>query len=760
MTFESQAQQLGFNYIVKNYPNELAPFALPNTPENKAELLRLNIVMKYFNENWIYFNAKPIDIEETVVQGGLKNLFFEYNPPTALNDSARAHHYVDSVHIGTGGLDRPYRGKDVIIGIVDTGIEVNHPDFLDSMGRTKVLRYWDHTIPAGAYSPQPYGYGYVWDSTQINAGMCTSTDATTHGSTVAGIAAGSGMANGTNYGMSPDADLIVVESNFSMPNWSLSIADACDYIFSVADSLGKPAVINLSLGTYLGSHDGNDPAADYIESLLDAKNGRIVVAAAGNSGDGGAYHVHNEINSDTSFTWFYKNPTGYYANNSVFFDLWSDTNMMNWNYFLAVDRPIPDLSEAGRTSIFSSQDNLGSFITQSITNANGDVLCILEAYPSIQYGAYHLQILLTNCDSTGNYLYRFGTTGSGNYDLWSGTFLNLNDIHEIPLSEVLYPDIIHYAYPDSLQTIVSSWNCSEKVVSVGNMKNRFSFVDFNLNNYNSGTQPAGQLSQTSSKGPNRHNVIKPDVAAAGEVSLSASTLSFLSQPANYYKIDSAGWHSLNGGTSMAAPAVAGIGGLYLERCKLSSYQDFINDLHSTSYSDQYTGALPNNAFGYGKVHALDLMLGMDLGPLPTISVTGSMQISSSDALTYQWYLNGEVMPNENAQDLILYETTGTYQVEITNFKGCSMTSDPVVITLGLDGPDASTKIYPNPVHDQITVLTESDLIEIRILDMQGNQVPLQRLSSSKYSLAHLASGSYVLIVESQKGISRSKLIKL
>lgn len=758
--WSSHAQTLGFNFVLNKYGDVISPFAIPNTPENLNELKINGCQIKYSNANWIYFNAKPQELSPAVERGELKGLYFEYYPPTALNDTARAHHYVDSVHIGTGGLDRPYRGKDVIIGVIDSGIEVNHPDFMDSSGRTKILRYWDHSIAPGPYSPQPYGYGYVWDSTQINNGLCTSTDASTHGSTVAGIAAGSGMANGTNYGMSPDADLIIVETNFSLPSWTLTIADACDFIFKVADTLGKPAVINLSVGSYFGSHDGNDPAADYIESLLDEKNGRLVVAAAGNSGEGGKYHVHNEIDSDTSFTWFYKNPTGYFANNSVFFDLWSDTNMMNWDYFIAVDRPIPNLSEAGRSSIYSTQSNLGSSINQSITNANGDVLCIMEAYPSVQYGAYHLQILLTNCDSTGNYLFRFGTTGTGNYDLWSGTFSNMNDIHEIPLSEVLYPNIIHYAYPDTLQTIVNSWNCSEKVVSVGNMKNRQSFVAFDLSSYNSGPVPAGQLSPSSSKGPNRHNVIKPDVAAAGEISLSASTLSFLSQPANYYKIDSAGWHSLNGGTSMAAPAVAGIGGLYLERCKLSNYQDFINDLHNTSYSDQYTGVLPNNAFGYGKVHALDLMLGMDLGPLPIITVTGSMQISSSDALTYQWYLNGQQMTNENSQDLIVYETTGTYEVEITNYKGCTLLSDPVIITLGLHEMDQNHSIYPNPSKDIIAVEADDDVVEIQILDMHGKPVAINSLGDQKFSISHMNHGAYIVIVKTENGISRSKLVKL
>ena len=52
------------------------------------------------------------------------------------------------------------------------------------------------------------------------------------------------------------------------------------------------------MGTYLGSHDGDDPASEYMEALLDEHAGRIIISAAGNSGDFGKYHVegHSQHN--------------------------------------------------------------------------------------------------------------------------------------------------------------------------------------------------------------------------------------------------------------------------------------------------------------------------------------------------------------------------------------------------------------------------------------------------------------------------------
>ena len=46
--------------------------------------------------------------------------------------------------------------------------------------------------------------------------------------------------------------------NFDADDFNSSVADAIDYIFEIADSLGKPCVINTSVGEYTGSHDGSD----------------------------------------------------------------------------------------------------------------------------------------------------------------------------------------------------------------------------------------------------------------------------------------------------------------------------------------------------------------------------------------------------------------------------------------------------------------------------------------------------------------------
>src|SRR5207244_3462613 len=59
-----------------------------------------------------------------------------------------------------------------------------------------------------------------------------------------------------------------------------SIIDGVSYIFSKATAAGMPAVVNLSLGSQYGPHDGSDPFSFAVGGLTGA--GHIVVASAGN----------------------------------------------------------------------------------------------------------------------------------------------------------------------------------------------------------------------------------------------------------------------------------------------------------------------------------------------------------------------------------------------------------------------------------------------------------------------------------------------
>lgn len=824
----SYSQKLGFNKLLLEDPEKLTTFCVPNTAENLATLAAENKRVKYSSNQWLFITVSPRWIDASVKSGGINDFYFEYAPPSLLTDTSRVTHFVEDVHTGSGGLGVGYTGKNVVIGYVDTGIDWQHPDFMNPDSTTRVYRYWDHSVFTGT-APLPYGYGSVGDSASIDDQTILSIDNNVHGSTVAGAGSGNGFANGTNKGMAPNSKIVIVETNFNLPNWTLTVADACDYIFSIADSLGMPCVINLSLGSYLGSHDGNDPASIAMEAMLDAKPGRIIVAAAGNSGNQDAYHQHTTVNADTSFIWLKNNPSGAFGANTIFFDLWSDVADATFDFGFAADTPSPGWNLQGETNFYGATSSLGSVIYDTIWNGLNR-LATVEVYTNIISGAYNMQVLFSNVDST-NYLYRFRTTGTGEYDMWSGAWLGLNDFETTLPTVGQMPDIAYYVMPDTLQTIVSAWNCSEKVISVANSQNRMSFIDGNLNTWTDpNNTPSGALSPSSSKGPSRLNVIKPDITASGEVTLGAALAWMQLIPFYYPSLDSGLWHYKNSGTSMAAPIVAGIAALYLEKCPKATYTDFLADITSTAFTDTYTGVVPNNSFGAGKINALDLLLSTNFisnitGPAgicddATLDVSSSVTIDSvlwsnsisvlpmtttsigdysaivydargcksyTDTVTliqyiiptidpivqlgdtlsttasdgYQWTVNGTDIGGETNSTLTIVSPFGSYACYTVSTDGCIAFSDTVVVTVGLDElVAADIHVYPNPATDILNILSKEFIKKVSLISIDGKIVQLNAENGQSYDLTEISQGSYTLIIQTEKGIYKSKITRI
>jgi subtilisin family serine protease len=156
-------------------------------------------------------------------------------------------------------------GQGVIVGIVDSGIDPKHPAF-----QGRILRIWDQELPGSGVAEG--GYGIELTEGQLT----TSRDTVGHGTHVAGIAAG---VDATYPGVAPGAEYVIVKSDLQ----DAHIADGIRYIFRVAAELGRPAVVNLSLGGHADAHDGSDS----LSQIIDAESGpgRIVCCAAGNEGN-------------------------------------------------------------------------------------------------------------------------------------------------------------------------------------------------------------------------------------------------------------------------------------------------------------------------------------------------------------------------------------------------------------------------------------------------------------------------------------------
>lgn len=745
-SFAQTHQPFGFANQLQKDPDKRIAFSVTNTDGTLERLLKdPSINVKAVTPEWIFIQASAAWVQKAKENGVIESFYFEHSMPVALNDTTLVTHHVTEVHNGLGGLQVPFTGKDVIIGYVDQGLDYTHGDFIDENGQTRVLFYWDHSLPNAANTPMPYGYGQLWEAADIQAAACGSNEETTaHGTSVAGAGSSNGLANGKQKGVAPDSKIIIVETNFNLPNWTLTIADACDFIFKKAYSLGLPAVVNLSLGSYLGSHDGNDPASILMEQLLDEQPGRIIVCAAGNSGTWGKYHAHGDVDADTSFVWFDNNPAGQLGNNTIYFDLWSDQADATWKYALAANLPSGSYSERAETEYRLATFGIGaSPVLDTLYNSNGNRIATIELYPEIVGTNYHLEVYFSQVDSTA-YKYAFKTTGSGNYDLWSGATIGLNNIVSAIPSAGAYPPIVHYNLPDTLQTVVSSWNCSEKVISVGNVRNRLGHTDKNGNQYlppPSYTAAVGQLSANSSKGPTRHGVTKPDVTACGDVSLSAGPTWIITNAAYNSVVDIDGLHVRNGGTSMASPVVAGIAALYLEKCHNGTYATFKTDLLATAFTDGFTGTVPNNAYGYGKAHALDLLLESNYSAV----VNGPAQFCGSDsAIAVTGSPIDSILWSDGTMNINYVELSGAVTdlsyVSYDN-SGCVAYSDTISVTLG--------DVPPTPVITAAGAVLTTDAYPN--LQWYENGVPIAGETSNTTTITLPSSSNFTVVATGTTG---------
>lgn len=195
-------------------------------------------------------------------------------------------------------------GSGVIIGIIDDGCDFNHVNFKKS-GKTRLLYLWDQNgkLGNGKHRPANYNYGIEYDRQQIDQALGNNPGnpykaldykpaVNAHGTHVMDIAAGDSP-NQEFRGVAPGAELIFVQlgspttlkkiakEEMKTLGSSNYLCDAVKYIFEKADDMGMPAVINISLASNGGSHDGTSLLESLFDEMLETP-GRAIVIAAGN----------------------------------------------------------------------------------------------------------------------------------------------------------------------------------------------------------------------------------------------------------------------------------------------------------------------------------------------------------------------------------------------------------------------------------------------------------------------------------------------
>lgn len=183
-------------------------------------------------------------------------------------------------------------GRGVLVGIIDSGIDINHPDFRNEDGTTRLAGLWDQTLSLGT-PPAGYARGTYFTRQQINEYLDSgetfpTRDLSGHGTHVAGIAAGNGRASrGEQRGVAYEADILVVKLRGQSRNGFPQTADlmaGVDFCVRTAVEWSQPLALNLSYGNNYGSHDGTSLLESYLDTA--AAVGRTTICVgSGNEGN-------------------------------------------------------------------------------------------------------------------------------------------------------------------------------------------------------------------------------------------------------------------------------------------------------------------------------------------------------------------------------------------------------------------------------------------------------------------------------------------
>lgn len=546
-------------------------------------------------------------------------------PVTPKLDLARKGTGVDLIHKGTG-LSTSYKGKGVIAGIYDVGIDPNHANFSTGDGKTtRVARLWHFNSNDGS--------NIEYTSATVSR-FKTDNQKETHGTHTLGCMTGAYNKRCTSldpqdvvalidpetntvstalrnvnpyYGMAPEAEIAAGCGALYDPNTTTAVTRIRDY----AKAQGKPAVVNLSIGSTIGPHDGTDLTSQALERL---GKDVIICISAGNEGDLKMSVAKTLSSSDTELKTF-----AYGTNNTIeFVEFWSDSSTPFTVTPVLYDR-------ASKKVLYEyniDKKSLGG--GQYAKYADGSDANLVRAYQDFylkmststnsgtnkRYSA-SIQIMLnfSQANSSRNQVLGFKIKGQAGQKIMGTT--NSNTIAFNNLGVAGYTD-------GTSEFSINSMATAKNVVAVGAWNTRFYWptVSGGVIGYsgNEGFE-VDEVAGYSSYGVLLDGRSLPHVCAPGSGIISSISTYYVddnisSNPSyrNYLSV----CQTVNGrknyweaqqGTSMASPVVAGGIALWLQYKPSLTVNEVLKAIEVSSVKDKFVNAGPKVQWGAGKFNA-------------------------------------------------------------------------------------------------------------------------------------------------------------
>ncbi len=630
-------------------------------------------------------------------------------------DNARTLTNVNQVHAGTG-LSQAYTGNGVIVGVIDDGFDYTHPNFRNlNTQQSRISKVWEQN--GTTTSPVPYGTEYVGQTAILNR-MRDKVDES-HGTHVAGIAAGSGgILNSPNKGVAYDSEIVLVSTNKT----DVGVLNGLQYIFNHATAQNKPAVVNMSLGKHIGPHDGTS-SFDSMSSTLTG-NGRILVGSAGNEGSD-PIHLGKSFTLTDNYCYSFilnEQVNNLFSNGVSYIDVWGEVGK-NFEVSVNVVKIVNNQVQfVNYTPYYNTNINNSSIQTsiQDSDSTNPDTTFIEIATETNSTNQKpHVALLINNSAQDDNahlILFEIKST-NGIVNSWITPLgANLLSTNRAVEFTNLGSANTSYISGDTNMTIGEGGGTGNSIISVGAFSSKNTYTAFNGTTVNNGPIPSidypgpiNAIASFSSKGPTADGRFKPDISAPGNVIVSSVSRFDSGYTATSIETVSGLTDSVNSwyfaamqGTSMSAPMVAGIIALWLQVNPNLTVSQIKTILQNTSITDSFTGtgsAIPNNTWGRGKINAY----------------AGIQYINQF--------------------------------LSVQNFD----VINPI-------------KAYPNPFTNQLTIEANEPIIKVEIYNLLGQLVKSITVENSSNSIVNLdmseiSTGNYIAKIQMTTAIKSVKLIK-